>query len=126
MTRLKRLRGLYDGFPDVASVSVGEDAIHIVLDVSPELSWFAGHFPGQPVLPGIVQTHWAVLVSRTLFGFDEAPPDIKRLKFKNIIVPPRTVTLTLARHGENEVQFRFASSDEDNSEGRIVFSGPGS
>lgn len=126
MTRLERLKSSYEGFPDVASVEAETDTVRVVIDVHPELSWFAGHFPGQPVLPGIVQTHWAVLVSRALFGFDEAPPDIKRLKFKNIIVPPRTVTLTLVRHGETEVQFRFASPGEDNSEGRLAFAGPAS
>ena len=126
MTSLKRLQGIYDGFPDVVSVTAGDDEIRIVLDVVPELCWFEGHFPGQPVLPGIVQTHWAILVSRTLFGFDEAPPDIKRLKFKNVIVPPRTVTLALVRHGDDQVQFRFSSPDEDNSEGRIVFARPAS
>ncbi len=124
MTGLERLQGIHEGFPDIVSASAEDDEARIVFEVSPELCWFAGHFPGQPVLPGIVQTHWAVLVSRALYGFDDAPPDIKRLKFKNVIVPPRTVTLSVVRHGDTEVQFRFSSPGEDNSEGRLAFARP--
>ena len=47
--------------------------------------FFQGHFPGNPILPGIVQLHWAIGFSMGLLGFSEAPHDIKRLKFKNIV-----------------------------------------
>ncbi len=76
------------------------------------------------MLPGLVAQGLPIIVKAR--RFDEAPPDIKRLKFKNVIVPPRTVTLKLRRHGDNEVQFRFSSPDEDNSEGRIAFARPAS
>lgn len=108
-------------FPVVLAASIGESEARLRLDITSELSWFSGHFPGQPVLPGVIQLHWAVLVSRSLFGLESVPSEVKRLKFKRTIVPPREVDLLLSRRAESEVQFRFESSGEPHSEGRIVF-----
>jgi 3-hydroxymyristoyl/3-hydroxydecanoyl-(acyl carrier protein) dehydratase len=120
---LRRLPAPGGGFPRVLAIDDEPPATRLHLDVSENLSWFRGHFPGQPVLPGIVQLHWAVLVCRALYGFGDAPQEVKRLKFKNIVVPPRTLELLVMRHGEHEVQFRFSSDADENSEGRIVFPG---
>ena len=93
-------------FPRIAAIESDGDAVTLELDIAPGLSWFRGHFPGEPVLAGIIQTHWAIQVASVLFSFDGPPQHIKRLKFSNIIVPPRLVALTLVRHGEHEVQFQ--------------------
>jgi 3-hydroxymyristoyl/3-hydroxydecanoyl-(acyl carrier protein) dehydratase len=120
---LRRLPAPGNGFPHVLSIRDEAPATRLCLDIAGDLSWFQGHFPGQPVLPGIVQLHWAVLVCRALYDFDDAPQEIKRLKFKNVVVPPRALELLVVRKGEHEAQFRFSSDGEENSEGRIVFPG---
>ena len=109
------------GFPRVLSISDEPPLTRLCLEISEDLPWFRGHFPGQPVLPGIVQLHWAVLVCRALYGFGDVPMEIKRLKFKKVLVPPQTVELLVTRQGDRETQFRFSSDGEENSEGRIVF-----
>lgn len=111
------------GFPRVLSIHDEPPATRLCLDVTEDLPCFQGHFPGRPVLPGIVQLHWAVLVCRALYGFDQVPQQVKRLKFKNVLVPPRTVELLVTRKGEYEAQFRFSSDGDQTSEGRIVFPG---
>ena len=120
---LQRLPAPGGGFPRVLSIHDEPPATRLCLDVAEDLPWFRGHFPGQPVLPGMVQLHWAVLVCRALYGFDDAPREVKRLKFKNVLVPPRTAELLETRRGEHEAQFRFSSDGDENSEGRIVFPG---
>jgi len=122
---LRRLPTPGGGFPSVLSIGDEPPATRICLDVSEELSCFRGHFPGQPVLPGIVQLHWAVIVCRALYGFSDVPRDVKRLKFNKVVVPPRTLELWLSQPGEHEVQFRFSSDGDENSQGRIVFLGSG-
>jgi hypothetical protein len=47
--------------------------------------------------------------------------EIKRLKFKRLVVPPVTLELFLCRSTENEVQFEFASDGQQHSQGRLVF-----
>ena len=89
--------------------------------MSTELDWFRCHFPGQPVLPGVVQLHWAVLVATACFDVSGVPTEIKRLKFKKVFTPPQSLELTLQMRGSSETQFRFSHADDQYSEGRLVF-----
>jgi 3-hydroxymyristoyl/3-hydroxydecanoyl-(acyl carrier protein) dehydratase len=93
------------------------------LDIDPGLEWFRGHFPGRPVLAGIVQVHWAVLLSASCFGIEQLPLEIKRLKFKNLVIPPDVLDLSLQRLTEREVSFVYAGAAGQCSEGRLVFPG---
>ena len=110
-------------FPRIASIAADGSDVMLSLEVTPELAWFQGHFPGQPVLPGIIQVHWAAEVASALFGLAGPPQHIKRLKFSNVIVPPRTVELVVTRHENNEVQFAMRSADQQHAQGRLVFPG---
>jgi 3-hydroxymyristoyl/3-hydroxydecanoyl-(acyl carrier protein) dehydratase len=110
-----------DGLPRILSGRNGVADGHLLLDITPELAWFRGHFPGRPVLPGIVQVHWAVLASAAYFGFQQVPAVIKRLKFKNVIVPPSVVELSVARSTKIEVSFAYTGAGKQFSEGRLVF-----
>ena len=112
-------------FPHIASAAQLDDRVCLELQVTPDLRWFLGHFPGQPVLPGVIQLHWAVQASSALFGLAGQPRRLKRLKFSNVVVPPRVVELVLERHGDYEVQFLFRSEGQQHSQGRIVFPGDG-
>lgn len=119
-----RVVGLPDAdgnFPEVRSVSVESGCLRVTLDVSSDLNWFRGHFPDQPVLPGVVQLHWAVLVATACLDVSGVPTEIKRLKFKKVFTPPQNVELTLRECGSAEAQFRFSYEGEDYSEGRLVF-----
>jgi 3-hydroxymyristoyl/3-hydroxydecanoyl-(acyl carrier protein) dehydratase len=93
------------------------------LEIDPGLEWFRGHFPSHPVLAGIVQVHWAVMLSASWFGIELQPLEIKRLKFKNVVVPPTVLELTLQRVSETEVSFDYAGVHGRYSEGRLVFRG---
>ncbi len=109
------------GFPRVLSLKDDPDGLRLRLDITPELECFRGHFPDEPVLPGVVQLHWAVLVAQARFDFRGVPAELKRLKFKKVVIPPEELELTISRRGEREVQFNFDSPDGPNSEGRLVF-----
>ena len=93
----------------------------LLLAISPEMECFQGHYPGNPILPGIVQLHWAIGFSISLLGFSELPLDIKRLKFKNIVQPPRVLELVLSKSSANTVQFQFSSVDQTHSMGSLIF-----
>ena len=108
-------------FPRVLSVFDETQQRRLLMDISSKLEWFCGHFPGNPVLPGVVQLHWAVIVSLAFFRFRSVPAEIKRLKFKSIVVPPKVLELTVCRTEENEVQFVYASLRQQHSEGRLIF-----
>ena len=110
-----------ENFPRVLTAAADGFTARFCLDISEDLSWFRGHFPDMPVLPGVVQLHWAVTVARAVFGFSDSPLEVKRLKFKNVVIPPKELELSVRVHAPNEVQFEFHSSDEQYSLGRLVF-----
>jgi 3-hydroxymyristoyl/3-hydroxydecanoyl-(acyl carrier protein) dehydratase len=112
-----------EGFPRVLSIADESPHTRIRLDVASDLCWFRGHFPGQPVLPGIVQLHWATLVCRALYGLG-VPREVKRLKFKKLVIPPTTLELVVSQQGKQEALFRFSSLGDVHSEGKILFSEP--
>ena len=82
------------------------------LDVDPELPLFAGHFPGHPVLPGVIimealaQTaSFCALVGRNEPGVLGFFAGIDKAKFRNQVQPGDTLTLkaTITRNSSRMV-----------------------
>ena len=100
-----------------------ESASELTFDlvISPELSYFAGHFPQQAVLPGVVQVHWAVELTRqylNLSGFSE----LRQVKFSNMILPECALRLNLKQQtGKQSVRFRYSDQAQQYSTGSIYF-----
>ncbi|MDN5873928.1 MAG: hypothetical protein L0H29_06040 [Sinobacteraceae bacterium] len=94
------------------------------LFIPPELAWFVGHFPDQPVLPGVAQIGWAIRFARQAFQFDADPLRIDRVKFQQPIVPGDSVQLTL-RHklldGLSQVDWCYEKDARVSSRGRLAF-----
>lgn len=101
------------------------DADNVCIDftVDENLPCFKGHFPGFPVLPGIVQLDWAVQIANERFGFSETPREVLKLKFKSVIIPPKEVKLTLSRISPHEVHFEFTSARQQHSSGKLRYTG---
>lgn len=93
----------------------------LLLDIRPELCWFDGHFPGRPILAGVVQLHLAVLLSRQLYGLSGHPRRITRLKFQHVVIPPRILELTLERDLPGPVRFRYRGAGCEHSQGQLHF-----
>lgn len=110
-------------FPPILIVHEDESSVRITLRIDPELHWFKGHFPDGPVLPGIVQLHWAVKIAGERLGFEGVPYEIKRLKFKRLVIPPDTLELIVTRCSDTEAQFEFLRGGEQCSLGRLLFAG---
>lgn len=68
--------------------------------VHPKLPCFAGHFPGQPLLPGVVQLEWAMGLAQRLWP-DHCQAQnfagLARLKFKAPVEPGAILAMQLSR-----------------------------
>ena len=105
----------------ILSLLSGPGLHRLLLRVGAEAVYFQGHFPGNPILPGIAQLHWAAGMTMKLFGFKEVPFEVKRLKFRNIIRPSSVIELVLEGKKRDEVEFVFAGAGVVHSSGCLCF-----
>lgn len=103
----------------------GEAAIFAVA-VPADLLYFAGHFPGAPLLPGVAQLVALVLARvRALWPELGEPTGVSRLKFKQPVRPGDALRLTLEREldgsGAPRVQFRLDRDGDACTVGAMTF-----
>ncbi len=104
----------------LAAAAVDGDTAELTLELAPGLVWFQGHFPGEPILPGIAQTHMAVLWADCLWGFHPRGAGLSQVKFRRVMRPGAMVILRLTRDLHRErLAFTYESAGVIASEGRI-------
>ena len=84
--------------PQEISVIVHDHQAELELYVLPELFWFKGHFPTQPILPGVAQLKWVMHYSKQLFNVELDLESIDVIKFQIPVLPKDTLILHLEWH----------------------------
>ena len=64
-------------------------------DAPADSPWFSGHFPGEPILPGIAQLHMALEALRTATPEGFRLVGVRRVRFKQVIRPGEPLTVTV-------------------------------
>ena len=109
---------------EVLSEARSEKALHYELRVPPTLVHFAGHFPGLPILPGVVQVDWAMRLAADHVPGVRALASIDQLKFKAPVPPGALLDLTLTHDASRQrVQFAYRLGDRDCASGVFVYRG---
>ena len=82
--------------------------------IAPESLWFSGHFPEEPILPGIAQLGIAYDTVCKALGCHISITGFSRVKFKKIIRPGDClkVIITPKEDGEAVYVFRIIAGDE--------------
>lgn len=107
----------------LATIKTPEGQRQLQLHIPAELLYFDGHFPQAPILPGVVQIHWAEHFARQLFDLQGEFAAMEVIKFQKVIAPDSEVTLDLAYDsGKNKITFAYHSPAAQHSSGRIVLS----
>ena len=88
-----------------------EHEVELQLDIPHELVYFQGHFPTEPILPGVVQVDWAARLSQTYFGLTGDFVGLKQLKFTQVIRPGQVIQLML-RHDAQRQNTHFIYQSE--------------
>jgi len=84
--------------------------------------FFIGHFPGSPILPGVVQVDWAIDYASQLLGMKkENINEIAQLKFTQVITPGTTLFLSLV-WASNKLVFRYFNPECTYSSGKLKVS----
>jgi 3-hydroxymyristoyl/3-hydroxydecanoyl-(acyl carrier protein) dehydratase len=100
------------------------DATKITTSVTTEgnSSWFSGHFPNNPILPGIAQLKMVVdLIAKPREG-NLCITGLSRVKFRKIVRPGERLDIQVTcNNTENHYMFRITSGDEDVCSGKMDF-----
>lgn len=90
-----------------------------------ELAYFEGHFSGCPVLPGVVQIHWAALLFLREFGAELALARMEVIKFKRLLLPGMEVRLQLEYDSVRlRLAFCYRAAGRESSSGRLYWARP--
>ncbi len=98
------------------------NTLRLDLWVSGKLIYFDGHFPEQPILPGVAQLAWVEHYGKLFFAIDRPFLTMEVIKFKKIIQPEMSVILQLEWKAETgKLYFELNSAADSHSSGRMVY-----
>jgi len=109
-------------YPTITQESKSSDCeIKLSLNVPENLHWFDGHYPDQPIVPGVIEIDWAIYFAKTHLNLGVNFKGIEALKFHELIEPNANIFLHLSFKKENnKLHFSFTSQTSKLSSGRIL------
>ena len=103
--------------------AVNNNYIEALADVPADSPWFSGHFPGQPILPGIALVYMAeqaIIQDALAKGEQLQLHTLKRVRFTQPVRPGETLSLNIVSEEAGEdILFSFKVANKEN----IVCSG---
>lgn len=91
----------------------------------PTLVHFAGHFPGLPILPGVVQIDWVVRLASEYVPGVRTLTSIDKLKFMAPVPPGAVLKLVLTHDASRRrLQFAYHLGERDCASGVVVYGEP--
>jgi 3-hydroxyacyl-[acyl-carrier-protein] dehydratase len=97
--------------------------IEALADVPADSPWFSGHFPGEPILPGIALIYMveqAIIQDASAKRGQVLLHALKKVRFTRPVRPGETLSLNISgEEAEEEILFSFKVSNKEN----IVCSG---
>ena len=109
--------------PWLLDQQAGEQSLRCLLWVDPLLEYFAGHFPGHPILPGVVQLDWSLQLAALHWPATAAASQcigVQNLKFKLPVHPAELLELVLTQQ-PGKIAFTFSSPSEVRSQGTLLY-----
>ena len=75
--------------------------------VSPDSPWFSGHFPGEPILPGIAQLEMALDGIKRLSKKNLKILGVRKVRFKKFIRPNDKIKIKVALREGDALSYSF-------------------
>jgi len=108
--------------PQIQYCSYQEQTVELQCRIVPSLIYFSGHFPEQPILPGVTQLAWAEQFAKIFFTINEPFLRMEVVKFKKIIQPEAIIKINLSWKADSgKLYFEITSATHAHSSGRIVY-----
>ncbi len=81
---------------------------------------FAGHFPGRPILPGVVILDRVLALAAAEFALDPATLRLASAKFLSPVPPGETLTFSLQAAASGSVQFAVRCGERPVASGALA------
>ena len=106
-------------YPNIVKLENDGQNAEITLIFPKNSNFFKGHFPGFPILPGVVQLFFAKEFARDIFNLNFVQQKVKKVKFSSIIKPEMKVKLVLTRN-EKSIEYKYIDEEKTFSSGTFV------
>ena len=105
------------------SLSALPAVITIECAASADSPWFSGHFPGNPIFPGVAQLEMVAAAVARFAGKNLYVTRVGRVKFKSVVRPGECLRIE-ARAGAEAGAFTFSirAGDRDVCSGNMILS----
>lgn len=111
--------------PIILRQCIDDDEARFSLQIPDDLVYFEGHFPGRPILPGVIQIKWVMDLAERLplsGSLSENFSVMTKLKFMRLITRGDQLTLHLTTSSSGKLlSFRFFDDEGDYSSGQLRF-----
>lgn len=91
----------------------------IQLTIAPDHPAFAGHFPGSPIVPGVVLLDQALWAIGNLMGSDLSACQISAVKFLSPVRPGEPVCVRYETLDNGAIRFDILSEDRKVATGSV-------
>ena len=81
---------------------------------------FAGHFPGRPIVPGVVLLDRAIHFAETLLGRPGLAWQVGNAKFFSPVGPGETLTFALQQKASGAIVFAVQAAGRDIAAGSLT------
>ncbi|MHB1014473.1 MAG: hotdog family protein [Desulfurivibrionaceae bacterium] len=113
---------MWYSFVETEAIKLGKDEIAARVTTDGQSPWFSGHFPDNPILPGIAQLKMVADIIAASREDDAHMTGLSRIKFRKIVRPGELLDIhATAGLSENQYAFRITSSTEEVCSGMMLF-----
>lgn len=85
------------------SISPGQ-GLQWTFRVPEDLPFFGGHFPGHPILPGVVALGWMIAAAERFLGEPVVAAELLNVKFQVVVLPGALLELSVVPKGNGRLQ----------------------
>lgn len=107
-------------YPVVLQQHCQDSTARYQLEFMPELTCFEGHFPGDPIYPGVGQIAFIQAFSKQIWADLHYCQAMEQMKFQQLIRPYQVAVLELSRK-QGKVSFSLQSDTQVLATGRLSF-----